>query len=382
MQHILAIDQGTTSSRAMIFTEAGHCVASVQHEFSQYYPQDGWVEHDANEIWQTSLACCQQVLTKAKLTAAAIKAVGISNQRETTVIWDRNTGEPIYNAIVWQDRRTVDYCRQLKAQGYADLISQKTGLCIDPYFSATKIVWLLENISGARERAERGELLAGTIDSFLVWRLTQGKTFITDITNAARTLLFNIHTQNWDQELLDLFNIPRALLAEVVDNAGELATIEKDLLGAPLLISGMAGDQQAAAISQACFKPGMVKCTYGTGAFVLVNTGEKALDTSDKVLTTIAYRFKNQMHYAIEGSIFNAGTVIKWLRDNLHLIAHASESAELARSVEDNAGVYFVPAFTGLGAPYWDPNARAAILGLQRDTSVAEIVRAGLESIA
>jgi len=380
--YILAIDQGTTSTRAVIFTKMGVAVKQHQVEFKQYFPQDGWVEHDPEEIWQSTVTCCQAVLQQAALSAKAIAALGISNQRETTIIWDRGSGEVIYPAIVWQDRRTANYCQQILAQPeLANNISEKTGLIADPYFCASKIVWLLDNVPQARARAERGELAFGTIDSFLLWRLTGGKQHATDITNAARTLLFNIHTQSWDEELLTHFKIPAALLPTVLDNNAHFGNVEKSLFGHAIPITGMAGDQQAAAIGQACFTPGMLKSTYGTGCFMLLNTGTTAVVSKNKLITTIAYRINQQLSYALEGSIFIAGAAVQWLRDALHLIKQASETQKLAASVPDTGGVYLVPAFTGLGAPYWDPAARGALLGLTRNTSIAHIVRAALEAV-
>lgn len=379
--HILAIDQGTTSSRAIIFNEHGQPVWQAQQEFKQYYPNDGWVEHDPEEIWVTTLQVCQQVMQKGKLRASDIAAIGITNQRETTVVWDKATGKPIYNAIVWQDRRTADYCEKLKQADKESLINQKTGLLIDPYFSASKVNWLLENVPDARENAEAGKLLFGTIDSFLLWRLTGGKSHKTDATNASRTQLFNIHTQQWDEELLNLHSVPIALMPEVMDCSADFGLTEKTLFGGEIPILSMAGDQQAALVGQACFKPGMVKSTYGTGCFVIMNTGEQAIQSDNRLLTTIGYRLNGKVSYAIEGSIFIAGAAMQWLRDGLRLIPHASVTEALAQVAKETHGVYMVPAFTGLGAPYWDPHARGAIFGLTRDTGIAEIVSAGLQSV-
>ncbi|MCX4028648.1 glycerol kinase GlpK [Endozoicomonas sp. SM1973] len=379
--YILAIDQGTTSSRAIIFNEKGLPLWQAQQEFKQYYPDDGWVEHDPEEIWVTTLQVCQQVMQKGKLRSTDIAAIGITNQRETTVVWDRETGKPIYNAIVWQDRRTASYCKKLKQAGKEALINQKTGLLIDPYFSASKLNWLLDNVPDARENAEAGKLLFGTIDTFLLWRLTGGKSHKTDATNASRTQLFNIHTQQWDEELLKLHNVPVTLMPEVMDCSAEFGVTERTLFGGEIPILSMAGDQQAALVGQACFKPGMVKSTYGTGCFVIMNTGEQVIQSENRLLTTIGYRLNGQVNYAIEGSIFIAGAAMQWLRDGLRLIPHANVTEALAQVAKKTHGVYMVPAFTGLGAPYWDPHARGAILGLTRDTGVAEIVAAALQSV-
>jgi glycerol kinase len=380
-RHILAIDQGTTSSRAMIFDERGHSVALAQQEFRQIYPQDGWVEHDPEEIWQSVLAVCRQLLQQAEATGIEVAGIGITNQRETTLVWDRLTGEPLYNAIVWQDRRTADYCAELKVLGSEEQVAERTGLLLDPYFSATKIGWILDNVDGARARAEKGELAFGTVDSFLLWRLTGGKLHATDATNASRTMLFNIHSQKWDKTLLDLFQIPGPLLPEVNDCIADFGATDANLFGRTIPIGGMAGDQQAAAIGQACFEPGMIKITYGTGCFALMNTGEKALRSENRLLTTVAYRVDGQTSYAIEGSIFVAGAAVQWLRDGLKLIDSVSEIEGLMQGLNSNRGVYLVPAFTGLGAPHWDPHARGAIFGLTRDTGIADIVRATLESV-
>jgi glycerol kinase len=379
--YVLAIDQGTTSSRAIVFNEQGEVCGLGQEEFSQHYPEDAWVEHDPEEIWQTTLNSCRKAIADAGLKASAIAGIGITNQRETTVIWDRKTGKAIYPAIVWQDRRTAKQCAELKSQGVEDLVSQRTGLLLDPYFSGTKVAWLLDNVEGARRRAEAGELAFGTIDSFLLWRLTDGEQHATDATNASRTLLFNIHKQQWDAELLELFNIPQTLLPEVKDSCDDYGRCTPDLFGSAIPICALIGDQQAATVGQACFKPGMVKSTYGTGCFVVLNTGAKALSSKHRLLTTVAYRIKGEVTYALEGSIFVAGAAVQWLRDGLNLIGSASETQPLAESVASSNGVYMVPAFTGLGAPYWDPDARGAILGLTRDTGIAHIARAALESV-
>ena len=373
---LLAIDQGTTSSRAIVFSPDGKIHAHSQQEFKQYYPHDGWVEHDPEEIWQTTLKVCRDVI---QTCATPILAIGITNQRETTIVWDRQSGKPIHNAIVWQDRRTADVCRELKDAGYEQKVTKKTGLLLDPYFSATKVAWILDKTEGARSKAESGQLAFGTIDSFLIWRLTEGRVHATDVTNASRTLLFNIHKQNWDEELLDLFRVPKSMLSEVFecsDNYGSTKLFETEIP-----ICGVAGDQQAAAIGQACFKPGMIKSTYGTGCFALLNTGDKAVFSSNRLLTTIGYRIAGQTAYALEGSIFIAGAAVQWLRDGLQIISSAQETEAIVNQLESNNGVYLVPAFTGLGAPYWNPNARAAVFGMTRNTSKAEFVRAALESV-
>jgi len=380
-QYILSIDQGTTSSRAMLFDDNGHAVFTAQQEFTQHFPKDGWVEHDAEEIWTTTLGVVREALQKAAADEREIAAIGITNQRETTVVWDRVSGEPVYNAIVWQDRRTADFCEILRRQGQEAAVTAKTGLLLDPYFSGTKINWILENVDGARVRAEKGELAFGTIDSFLIWRLTGGKAHATDATNASRTLMFNIHQQAWDSELLEMLSIPESLLPEVLDCAADFGTTSKSLLDAEIPIAGVAGDQQAALIGQACFEPGMIKSTYGTGCFMVLNTGSQALVSNNKLLTTVAYRLNGETTFALEGSIFVAGAAVQWLRDGLGIIESAHQTEELAASLESNNGVYMVPAFTGLGAPHWDPEARGAIFGITRDTGPAELVRATLESV-
>ena len=379
--HLLAIDQGTTSSRAIVFRADGVPQASAQQEFPQHFPQDGWVEHAPEDIWNSVLSVCREALAKAGLQAADVAAIGITNQRETTLVWDAVSGETIYPAIVWQDRRTADYCAVLKAAGHEADVAARTGLLIDPYFSATKIRWILDQVPGARERAERGELRFGTVDCFLLWRLSGGRAHRTDATNASRTLLFNIHAQQWDEALLKLFDIPRSLLPEVLDCAAEFGHAEAQLLGARIPVLGMAGDQQAALFGQACFAPGMLKSTYGTGCFMVQNTGSQALRSRHRLLTTVAYRLDGQVTYALEGSIFVAGAALQWLRDGIHLIRDAAESEMLAQQTGEHCGVYLVPAFTGLGAPYWDPWARGAIFGLTRDTGIKEIVTAGLQSV-
>jgi glycerol kinase len=374
---ILAIDQGTTSSRALVFDLAGTVVALAQKELSQHYPADGWVEHDAEEIWADTLSMCRQALDQAAANSYRVACIGITNQRETTVVWDRRSGKPIHRAIVWQDRRTAPLCRALREAGHEPLFAERTGLLLDPYFSGTKIAWLLDNIPGAREAAESGALAFGTIDSFLLWRLSGGR-HATDATNASRTLLFNIHTQQWDDELLATLDVPRALLPEVTDCAGALG--ETTLFGDALPVTGMAGDQQAATVGQACLRPGMIKSTYGTGCFALLNTGKQAVTSTNRLLTTVAYRIGGVPTYALEGSIFIAGAAVQWLRDGLGIIETSAESAALARSLDSNDGVYMVPAFTGLGAPWWDPDARGLITGLTRGTGRAHLARAALEA--
>lgn len=379
--YILAIDQGTTSSRAIIFDLRGCPIATGQEEFAQHFPNNGWVEHQPEDIWQTTLNSCRTALAKAEIKASQLLAAGITNQRETTIIWDRHSGEAIAPAIVWQDRRTSDYCKSLRQQGYEQLVQDKTGLLLDPYFSATKIRWLLDSVPGARAKAEAGELAFGTVDSYLLWQLSNGRQHATDATNASRSLIFNIHEQCWDQELLKLFNIPAKILPEVKDCTADFGHIDAQHLGCNIPILAMAGDQQAALIGQSCFKPGMAKSTYGTGCFFMLNTGEQALSSQNRLLTTVAYRINGKPCYAIEGSIFIAGATIQWLRDGLNLINDAAETEELAKHTDANHGVYMVPAFTGLGAPYWDPEARGAIFGLSRDTGIKELITAGLESV-
>ena len=380
-QYILSIDQGTTSSRAMLFDENGHACFTAQQEFTQHFPKDGWVEHNAEEIWTTTLTVVREALARARADDRDIAAIGITNQRETTVVWDRSSGEPIYHAIVWQDRRTADYCESLRAQQLEPTVTAKTGLLLDPYFSGTKVKWILDNVAGARARADRGELAFGTIDSFLIWRLTGGKVHATDATNASRTLMFNIHTQQWDTELLDMLELPGSLLPEVRDCAADYGVTSKALLDAEIPIAGVAGDQQAALIGQACFEPGMIKSTYGTGCFMMLNTGEQALTSNNKLLTTVGYRLNGKITYALEGSIFVAGAAVQWLRDGIGIIESAHQTEAMAESLDSNNGVYLVPAFTGLGAPHWDPDARGAIFGITRDTGPAELVRATLESV-
>lgn len=382
MSYILAIDQGTTSSRAIVFDGAMKVVGIGQREFAQHFPASGWVEHDPEEIWASVLWAVKTALKKAGLAASAIAAIGITNQRETVVIWDKATGRPIHNAIVWQDRRTAPLCASLKKQGLEPKFARKTGLLLDPYFSGTKIAWLLGKVKGARRRAHKGELLAGTIDAFLVWRLTGGKVHATDATNASRTLLYNIATNEWDDELLGILDIPRALLPEVKDCADDFGITEKSVLGAEVPILGVAGDQQAATIGQACFQPGMMKSTYGTGCFALLNTGADMVRSRNRLLTTIAYRLNGRTTYALEGSIFIAGAAVQWLRDGARMIDRAARSGELAAKADPTQSVYLVPAFVGLGAPHWDAEARGAMFGLTRNSGPAEFARAALESVA
>ncbi|GAB4518057.1 MAG: glycerol kinase GlpK [Anaerolineae bacterium] len=380
-RYIMALDQGTTSSRAIVFDDEGRIVSVAQKEFPQIYPQPGWVEHDPEEIWASQIQVAQEALARAELQASDLAAIGITNQRETTIVWDRKTGRPIHNAIVWQCRRTAPLCDALKARGLEQTIRAKTGLVVDAYFSGTKIAWLLDNVPGARERAERGELAFGTVDTYLIWKLTGGKVHATDYSNASRTMIFNIHTLDWDDELLEALRIPRAILPEVRPSSGIYGMCDPDLLGAPVPIAGVAGDQQAATFGQACFKPGMAKNTYGTGCFLLLNTGDKAVPSQQGLLTTIAWGIDGRITYALEGSIFIAGAAVQWLRDGLGIIASAAETESLAASVADTGGVYFVPAFVGLGAPYWDAYARGIIVGLTRGTTRAHLVRATLEAI-
>ncbi|MEX0431588.1 glycerol kinase GlpK [Spiribacter insolitus] len=377
---ILAIDQGTTSSRAIVFNLEGRIIATAQEEFTQYYPHSGWVEHDPQDLLNTTVDTCRRALKAAKAAGVHARTIGITNQRETTILWDRATGEPIHNAIVWQDRRTAERCAALKSAGHEPLVAERTGLLLDPYFAATKIAWILENVKGARERARNGELAFGTVDTWLLWKLTGGRSHATDATNASRTLLFDIHRQAWDEDLLALFDIPAAILPEVLDSAADFGVTDPEVLGAELPIEGIAGDQHAAVVGQCCFQPGMIKSTYGTGCFALMNTGDQAVPSSNRLLTTTAYRINGQPTYALEGAIFIAGAAIQWLRDELGIIAHASQSEGLANDAEAE-GLYLVPAFTGLGAPWWDPNARGAIFGLNRNTGVAEFVHAALDSV-
>ncbi|HEX3685646.1 MAG TPA: glycerol kinase GlpK [Bryobacteraceae bacterium] len=380
MKYILALDQGTTSSRAVLVSADGRVHGQAQTPFRQIFPKPGWVEHDPVEIWSSQAGVAMEALAQANATADSVAAIGITNQRETTLLWDRQTGEPIHNAIVWQDRRTSSFCDRLREQGHESTIQQKTGLVIDAYFSASKIRWLLDHVPGARERAARGELAFGTVDSWLIWKLTGGARHVTDVTNASRTMLFNLHTQRWDEELLDLLQIPAALLPEIVGSSEVCGETTGVLQGIP--IAGIAGDQQAALFGQMCTRSGMVKCTYGTGSFMLLNTGQQAVASRNKLLTTVAWRIGGQTAYALEGSIFIAGAVVQWLRDELQIIRTAEEIEPLAASVPDSGGVYLVPAFSGLGAPHWDQYARGAILGLTRGSNRAHLARAALEGIA
>ena len=379
--YILAIDQGTTSSRAIVFDTKLKPKGSAQKEFRQYYPKSGWVEHDPEEIWSSVLAVCKGALKKAKAKPASIKAIGITNQRETVVIWNRRTGKPIHKAIVWQDRRTSEMCAKLKAEGFERQFTEKTGLLLDPYFSGTKIAWLLDHVKGAREKAEKGELAFGTIDTFLIWRLTGGKVHATDATNASRTLLYDIHTGEWDESLLRILNVPASLLPEVKDCAADFGVTDAKLLGAAIPICGVAGDQQAATVGQACFEPGMMKSTYGTGCFALLNTGTKAVASQNRLLTTVAYQLDGQRTYALEGAIFIAGAAVQWLRDGLKLVKTAGETGALARAADAQQQVYLVPAFVGLGAPYWNADVRGALFGLTRGTTNKEIAQAALEAV-
>jgi glycerol kinase len=380
-RHILAIDQGTTSTRAIVFDSSGHPVASAQKELPQIFPRPGWVEHDPEEIWSATVEVCRGALANAKLEASALAGIGITNQRETTVVWDRATGKPVHNAIVWQDRRTADRCQALKQAGHEKIFSDRTGLLLDPYFSGTKIEWILDHVAGARAAAEKGALAAGTIECFLLWRLTGGKVHVSDATNASRSLLLDIRKGAWDPELMQLLHVPASLLPRVVDCSGELGVTTIDVLGAPVPILGMAGDQQAATVGQACIRPGMVKATYGTGCFALLNTGSLAMHSRSRLLTTIAYQLDGRRTYALEGSIFIAGAAVQWLRDGLRLISKSADVEALARGAKEVHGVYMVPAFVGLGAPYWDAEARGAILGLTRDSGPGEIAAATLDSV-
>jgi glycerol kinase len=380
MKHLLALDQGTTSSRALVIDHDGKVVAAAQKEVNQIFPQPGWVEHDPTEIWSSQIGVAAEALTQAGVGAKEIAGIGITNQRETAIVWDRKTGQPIHNAIVWQDRRTAAMCDQLRAEGLESTVQQKTGLVIDAYFSGTKVAWMLDNVAGARQKAERGELAFGTVDSWLIWKLTDGKVHVTDETNASRTMLFDIHKRDWDDDLLKRLNIPRSMLPTVKSSSEVYGESTGPLLSLP--IAGIAGDQQAALFGQMCTKEGMSKNTYGTGSFVLLNTGPEPVDSKNKLVTTIAWRTNNQTIYALEGSIFVAGAVVQWLRDGLHLVRTAPEVEELAATVPDNGGVYFVPAFVGLGAPHWNAYARGTIIGITRGTTAGHFARAALESIA
>jgi glycerol kinase len=382
MRHVLAIDQGTTSSRAILFDERLQLVATAQEEFPQHFPRSGWVEHDPDDIWSSVAATCRGAIERAGVTPADVVAIGITNQRETTLVWDRETGRPLDRAIVWQDRRTAALCAELRAAGHEPMVTERTGLLLDPYFSGTKLKWLLDAHDGARARARRGELLFGTVDSYVIWRLTGGRAHVTDVTNAARTLLYNIRTGEWDAEMCALLDVPPGMLPEVRDCAAEFGMTRADLFGREIPILGVAGDQQAATVGQACFAPGMLKSTYGTGCFAVLNTGAEAVTSRNRLLTTIAYQLDGRPTYALEGSIFIAGAVVQWLRDGLRIIRHASETHGLADAADPGQRLYLVPAFTGLGAPYWDPDCRGAIFGLTRSSGPAELARAALESVA
>ena len=379
--HLLAIDQGTTSTRAILFRQDLTIAAIAQQEFNQHYPKSGWVEHDAEEIFDTVLSTCREAMSKADVTAADIASIGITNQRETVVVWDKNTGVPIHNAIVWQDRRTVTHCNELRDAGHEQLVTERTGLLLDPYFSGTKVKWLLDQVDGARSLAEVGNLLFGTIDTWLIWKLTNGAVHATDATNASRTMLFNIHTNQWDEELLKLLDVPSGILPEVKDSADDFGKTDPSLFDGAIRICGVAGDQQAATIGQACFAPGMMKSTYGTGCFAMLNTGKQAVKSNNRLLTTIAYRLNGETTYALEGSIFIAGAAVQWLRDGLKIIDSAPQTQDLAEAADGNQDVYLVPAFVGMGAPYWDADARGAVYGLTRNTGPAELARAALESV-
>ena len=381
-QYILALDQGTTSSRAIIFDQKGSIVSSAQKEFTQFFPQSGWVEHDANEIWSTQFGVAAEAISKTGLSAENIAAIGITNQRETTIVWDRNTGVPVYNAIVWQDKRTASFCDELKAKGLDKLIQEKTGLIIDAYFSATKVKWILDNVAGAREKANKGELCFGTVDSWLLWNLTKGQVHATDVSNASRTMLCNIHTLQWDGELQDIFGIPGSMLPQIRSSSEVYGHTQNILSAHNIPIAGIAGDQQSALFGQMCTQPGMVKNTYGTGCFMLMNTGEKPVASTNNLLTTVAWKINGTTHYALEGSVFIAGAIIQWLRDSLGFIKTSAEVELLATQVKDSEGVYVVPAFAGLGAPHWNQHARGIITGLTRGSNASHIARAALDSIA
>ncbi|MCL3883544.1 glycerol kinase GlpK [Marivita sp. GX14005] len=381
MTHILAIDQGTTSTRAILFDDSLTAVSSAQEEFDQHYPASGWVEHDPSDLWSTTAATCRSAIEKAGASGEDIAAIGITNQRETTLVWDCKTGKPVFNAIVWQDRRTSDMCKSLKADGFEDVVTGRTGLLLDPYFSGTKLAWILDNVDGVRARAEAGDLAFGTVDSWLVWNLTGGKHHVTDATNAARTMLYDIHKGRWSKTICERLGIPISLLPEVKDCAAEFGETRADLFGRAIPILGIAGDQQAATVGQACFAPGMLKSTYGTGCFALLNTGDTPVRSANRLLTTIAYQLDGKPTYALEGSIFIAGAVVQWLRDGLRLIRDAKETQPLAERADDGQGVVMVPAFTGLGAPYWNAECRGAIFGLTRNSGPEEFARAALESV-
>ena len=381
-KYILSLDQGTTSSRAIVFDKQGSIISLAQKEFTQYFPKPGWVEHDPNEIWSTQVGVAAEAISKESLSANNIAAIGITNQRETLVVWDRKTGKPVYNAIVWQDKRTSDFCDELKAMGKSEFIREKTGLVIDAYFSATKVTWILDHVEGVRERAEAGDLILGTIDTWLIWNFTKGEQHVTDVTNASRTMLFNIHTMNWDEELLALFRIPKSMLPQVKQSSEVYAHTKSSFFEEKIPISGIAGDQQAALFGQMCTKKGMVKNTYGTGCFMLMNIGEKPIISKNNLLTTVAWKINGKTHYALEGSIFIAGAVVQWLRDGLKIIRTSQEVETLASSVSSSEGVFFVPAFAGLGAPHWNQQAQGTLFGLTRGSTDAHIARAAIESIA
>ena len=381
-KYIIALDQGTTSSRAILFDKSGSIIATAQKEFTQYFPQPGWVEHNPIEIWESQLEVLQSLIKDNDINVNEVAAIGITNQRETTVVWDKNTGKPVFNAIVWQDRRTAQFCDKLKAKGHAEMVRDKTGLVLDAYFSGTKVNWILDNVEGARAKAENGDLLFGTIDSWLIWNLTGGTVHVTDVTNASRTMLFNIGTLQWDKELAEMLDVPMSMLPEVKESSEVYANTLSELTEIPIPIAGIAGDQQAALFGQMCIEPGMAKNTYGTGCFLVLNTGSELVKSKNNLLSTIAWKVNGKVNYALEGSVFVAGAVIQWLRDGLELLDSADKSEEMAASVEDNGGVYFVPALTGLGAPYWDQYARGTIVGITRGTTKSHFVRAALESIA
>ena len=381
-KYIMTLDEGTTSARTIIYDKKGNMISVAQKEFTQYFPKEGWVEHDAQEIWSTQMGVAQEALLRANLTFEDIDSIGITNQRETAIVWDKNTGEPVYNAIVWQCRRTAEYCDGLREQGLSDMIRKKTGLLIDPYFSATKVRWILENVPGARERAEKGELLFGTIETWLIWKLTGGKVHVTDYSNASRTMMFNINTLEWDEDILKILDIPRSMLPKPMPSACVYGETTPNIFGGPIKIAGACGDQQSALFGQTCFKEGDAKNTYGTGAFLLMNIGEKPILSDNGLVTTIAWGLNGKVYYALEGSVFVCGAAIQWLRDEVNIIENAPQSEEMALSVDDNGGLFVVPAFTGLGAPYWDPYARGAIFGITRGANKNHLVRATLESLA
>ncbi len=381
MKYVLAIDQGTTSTRAILFDERLNATAQAQEEFKQIFPNSGWVEHEPNDLWATTAGTCRAVIERANIAASDVVSIGITNQRETTVVWDRHTGEAIHNAIVWQDRRTAAFCQELRDAGHGDMFTDRTGLLVDPYFSATKLKWILDHVDGARAKAMNGDLLFGTVDSFLIWKLTGGASHYTDATNAARTMLYDIRKGRWSQTICDLFDIPMNMLPQVKDSADNFGECRADLFGRPIPICGVAGDQQAATIGQACFEPGMLKSTYGTGCFALLNTGDTPVKSKNRLLTTIAYQLDGKPTYALEGSIFVAGAVVQWLRDGLKIIREASETQPLAEQADDTQSVVLVPAFTGLGAPYWNPDCRGAVFGLTRNSGPNELAKAALESV-